>query len=215
MFSYFPWVNAISFSTKGARDVISVKAPNCVFIVHQEGDGIDSGPFRALLFRNILDTWSMSESNLYIAKSGPISISSSSLPSPTLTAPVSTRLSSLTSNSSFFSALNNVVGLMIFGFSYSDHEALHPFLVAQELWLVNCTSVTLFQPLRSSEVIVSVSCPVMSHVFLLKGNGSGTFGLTHIGSYPASFHSSINERCSPDGLSCSTYLVFTLRIITL
>jgi hypothetical protein len=208
LFSYFPWVNSFSSSTKGARDVISVKAPNCVFIMHQEGDGIDSGPFRALLFRNINDAWASSESNLYIAKSGPISISSSTLPAPTLTEPVTTRLSSLSSNSSFFSALNSIVGLMIFGLSYSDPEALHPVLVAQELWLVNCTSVTLFQPLRASEVVVSVSCPDTSHVFLLKMNGSGTFGLTHIGTYPASFHSSINERCSPDGLSCTTYLAF-------
>jgi len=101
-FSYFPWVSAFSFSTKGARDVISVNAAQCIFVVIQEGDGSAPGPFPALFLRHVNGIWSSSDSNLYVAKAGPIAISSSALPAPALTELVTTRMSSSSSNSTFF-----------------------------------------------------------------------------------------------------------------
>jgi hypothetical protein len=207
VFSFFTWEKIHSTQTKGAVNVLSMKAPDCVFLFIQEGDGIVPGPIPSLLLRNASGTWSVANSNLFVSRSGFIVISSeySSVPDSTLS--VKTSFSSLSSNSRFFSALNSVVGLMIFGLSNSDSQAMSPFLVAQELWLVNCTSVALFSPFASAIVIVSVSCPELSHVFVLKQSGSTTYGLTQIGSYPASFSSAMNQRCSDD-LSCTTYLAF-------
>ena len=117
----FTWDKVFPASTKGARDIASVRAPHCIFVIVQESDGGSTpGPFPALLVQKLQGTWSSTDSNMYVGKSGPISISSTSVLAPTTPSdPVKTSSSSM-KNSRFFSALNPVVGLMIFRFSDFD-----------------------------------------------------------------------------------------------
>jgi hypothetical protein len=210
VFNFFSWETIFSTLTKGAVGVLSVKASECIFVFPQEGDGNAPEPNPCLLLLDVRGNWSVADSNLYVSRSGSLTISNSAPSAPTSDAPVKTSFSSLSSNSRFFSALNSVVGLMIFGFLDSQSQSMSPSLVAQELWLVNCFSVALFNPHASSSVIVSVSCRELSHVFVLKQNASSSsgLGLTRIGSYPASFSSTLTQRCSPDKSSCTLYLAF-------